>query len=161
VRRRIDPDAPVVAALGVDDERPDKVFRLKRRRARDDQVLLTLCDLGACGNQVERWRLAHVDSRAVVALELLGEVQRSLLDVDRRQRRHQRPVAGFRVGSDLRAALPDLDVGNIAIAMLDLDLRPRGVGLEVAQQRLREDRLQRRGQRRREALERVVGGRAL
>ena len=160
--RRIEPDAPVVGALRIDDQRAKKVLRLQRRRARDDQVLPPLRDFGACRHQVERRRLPDVDARAVGALELQGQIERALLHVHRRERRHQRPVTGLGVGGDLRGALPSTWMSAMSRLRFSISTCARATSiLKIAQQRLREDRLQRRGQRRREARERVVGGRPL
>ena len=68
------------------------VLGLQRHRARDDQVLLTLRDLGARGDEIERRRLADIHARAVVAFELQREIERSLLHVDERERGDERPV---------------------------------------------------------------------
>ena len=130
-------------------------------RARDDQVLAPLRDFGARRDQVERRRLADVDPRPVGPLELQRQIQRLLLHVDRRQRRHQVPVGALARSPRPARRAPGPGCRRFAVAALDLDLRPRRVDLEVAQQRLREDRLQRRRQRRVEAGEHAVGGRPL
>ena len=110
---RLEPDDPVVGTLRIDDERPQRVLGLQRRRARDDQVLLALRDLGARGDEIERRRLADVDARAVVALELEREIERPLLHVDERQRGDERPVAAFGVGARVaRVALAEPAAGD-------------------------------------------------
>ncbi len=91
---RLEVDGPVVGALGIDDDRPQGVLGLQRDRARDDQVLLTLRDFGARGDEIERRRLSDVHPRPVVALELERQIERSLLHVD--QRAARRPVPSSR-----------------------------------------------------------------
>ncbi len=103
----LEPNEPVVGALGIDDERAERVLDLERHRPGDDQVLLTLRDLGPRGDEVERRRLADVHARPVVALELERQVERPLLDVDERQRGDESPVAAFGVGARVHAGLAE------------------------------------------------------
>ena len=70
-------------ALRIDDENPQLILRLADLRLRDDQALAPLRDFGPRRHEIERRRLPDVNARPVVALQLLRQLERSLLDRDR------------------------------------------------------------------------------
>ena len=110
---RLEPHRPVVGALRIDDERAQLILGLQRGRARDDQVLLPLRDFRPRGDEIERRRLADVDARAVVALELEREVERALLHVDERERRDEQPSSARSASAlVLTEALAEADAGD-------------------------------------------------
>ena len=138
---RLEPDEPEIRPLGIEDQQPELILRLAHLGLRDDQALAPLRDFRARRHQVERRRLADVDTRLVVPLELLRQIQRPLLDRDRGPRQHQVPVGALRIGRQRQPELLQADVGDPLVTLRRRDLRSHRIDLEIAQQRLRDDRL--------------------
>ena len=72
---RLQPHGPVVGTLRIDDQQSEIILRLSHQRLRDDQVLAALGDFRLCRDQIERRRLADVDTRPVVPLELERQIE--------------------------------------------------------------------------------------
>ena len=66
---------PVVGTLGIDDQQAEVILRLSHQRLRDDQILATLGDFCLCRDEIERRRLADVDARPIVSLELERQIE--------------------------------------------------------------------------------------
>jgi hypothetical protein len=116
----------------------ERQFRGPHRRLGLRQRLTARGGLGLGLHDVERRHRAHLDARLVVLHEFVGEVERSLGDVHRLHREHQLPVRVAHVGDRRGQGALQLNVRDLAVDGGDLQLLPRAVDPEVAQQRLRE-----------------------
>ena len=98
---------------------------------------------------------ADLDTRAIVAHELLGQRKRLLLHVNGRARVDQFPVRQPYVGERIDDGLLDVDVGDSAVDAGDDQLRPCTVGSKAPQQRLRVGEARGGGEARVEVAKRV------
>ena len=133
------------------------VLRLAHQRLRDDQALAPLRDFRAGRHEIERRRLADVDARPVVRARARA--------TGRATAAAPTPRPAPAPGSSRRAARwptascassCEADVGDPLVRSRRRDLRAERVDLEIAQQRLRHDRLQRRRHRRIEVRQRAA-----
>ena len=93
---------------------------------------------------VQRRQRADLDARAVVLHELGGQRQRVQRDLFGLDREDEIPVRIAHVGDRPDDRRAQRRLGHLLVDLRDLELRPRGIGPEVAQQRLGECRGQRR-----------------
>ena len=83
--------------------------------------------------------MVPTSTRALLSCDqVVGEVERPLRHVHRLPGEHQFPVRVPDVGDGLRQRAAQLDLGDVVVDRGDLQLHPRAVDHEVAQQRLRD-----------------------
>src|SRR4029079_4104293 len=93
-------------------------------------------DLGFGLNEIEWWILPGIDTHLVLPCQLLGELERLLLNGNVRQSRLEGPIRLLHRRDGLDRRFAESEIGAFEVPLRDDELLPRRINRPVLEQRL-------------------------